>query len=418
MDQRDANETARITGAGTGATPKTLKFNLGSVKLCDAFGLAGGNIHRAGGAAIQLGLTDGDSGAWDETFPLFHTPDNILPNGGLELFSAITVAAPAAGTSQLSHWGLTTGTGYFKAAPYSWSFLPPEVPAQTENRLYGVFRSAAATETLRGPSQFCMFKSGATNTARARLWLHTNSLTVTQLKVKVAELDASLAILGTPTEINLPSLTLSVWTEYTLSHSITNASTRYLAVILELLGSSGQEVLVDNVSLSVDKEPQSFNDIYPSGYLFRAFNKPIPAQYVKLTFVNTPAIGSAVDAFVQFGRLLIGKALVIGMEESIGSSDDTAVAVDLAQGGSPIEIISGSPSKQFSLTYKSYKRGEAEMVEQTLYGKQGSQLFLSMFNESARERAMLCHLRSGGVSSSETIYRDFKSISLDFERES
>ena len=138
--------------------------------------------------------------------------------------------------------------------------------------------------------------------------------------------------------------------------------------------------------------------------------------YIKFYFVGGSALVPSPHAFIEFGRILIGQSLVLGAQRGASYSEDSGDQIQLTTGGSPIEIKTSGINKSFKLSFKRFKVGEVDDILEALQQKQGDQLFLSMFHETKRERAMLGHINPP-IQLQESSVKNFIDLSIDFTKE-
>ena len=422
MDLRDPNVVARITGAGTAVVPKMLYFDLGEEKIIDSVAIVAHNIQKGGGVSMAIGLTG--TGPWSE-YTLFNSEKNILANPGFDDFNSLTPTDPAPGTIQANHWFVASGTPILRVLAYqpdTDGFYPPEDASNYVNKIYGKFLASSTNAGLATLSQYMLLPFSVGKHVRGSFWISTKGVTYQNtLFISILELNGILTPLASTNIFTDGAFSIDGWRQITFDVQVTSPSARYFAIYF-LSGAyvADSEVFIDNCVMTFDgKDGESYTQfIQPqrSGNLFKHFDHPIPARHIKFYFVGGSALVPSPDAFIEFGRILIGQSLVLGAQRGASYSEDSGDQIQLTTGGSPIEIKTSGINKSFKLSFKRFKVGEVDDILEALQQKQGDQLFLSMFHETKRERAMLGHINPP-IQLQESSVKNFIDLSIDFTKE-
>lgn len=425
MDFRDPNVVVRVTGAGTAASPIQVKFDLGEVKILESIALADCNVNLDGGVAVELGIDDGDSTPpWDERQNIFHSQQNQISNPSFERFNAITSVDPSPGTVQADSWFIGAGSPFLRVLPYQTDvdgFPLPSDASNYVNQLYGKFVPSATLDSVACLSQWFLPNVG--QRVKGSFWVSTKGVTYpTGVQVFFAELDAALTPLSLSGAWNDVGFSIAGWEQKTFDFSITSANTRYIAIVIQSSTGtpSGEALYIDHFRVMIGpKDRETFTSfIRPivSGNLFKSFDHPVPARFVKLSFVNGSSIAPAPETFIQFGRILTGKTLVLGVQRGAGNTENSGDQIQLSTGGSPIETKVRGIDKRFNLEFKQFKVGEVDDILEILNPIQGDQIFLSMFHQNKRDRAMFGNI-TPPITAREATVKNFMDINMTFTKE-
>ncbi len=428
MDERDSNLKVRTVARSSSYSPLEFRFDLGEQKLIDAVAIASTNIDiDYGGAAVQMGLTDGDLGTWEHTYQLLYNNRNLCSNGDFEKFSELTVGDPASdGDSQCVNWIVPTVLGVhgkIKAQPYSNSFLPPNDPSTYKNNICGKFITYPTVNVnyYAHVVPWSLYDDGITKNYNINFYIHTDSQSL-NLRFGIVFFNASFTDLGSGGYQDY-TVSNSNWERKSFTLSLTApAGTVFAAPYIQTL-EANKYFFIDNFQVQIENSTDHFIKSVKGNHLVKIIDEPIPVQYIKFSMINETALSlitgspsQSSDAFIEFGRLFAGQAIHLGMYDNIGYNLNPSNNIIKTYGNSPVEILSAPKEENFALNFRTWNIGTAEDILSVLFDDPRKQLFLSMFGRSGKNRTLLAHI-NGNLNTVESQICEYKTMQLTFEQE-